>query len=198
MSTYGLVLAAGSGQRFGSNKMLVKIGGRFPWEIVRAAMRPSVETVTVVGVDIAGGESRRESVLKGLESLPENARRVIISDGARFLVSPSHFREISRAKGSAIAFGSLLVNSVFNLHTNEPLVRHNAWNIHTPQCFDILFLSHLLARHAESWIHDEWSLARYHYPKQCSLIDGDWRTGHKLTIPSDLELMGALHAIGKP
>lgn len=195
MTTHGLILAAGSGQRFGSDKMMIKIDGRFPWEIVRERLASAVDDVTVVGIDIAGGVSRRMSIIAGLAHLSESTDRVIIAEGARFLATPDDYRTISRAEGDAVAFGSLLINSVYDMHIDRPTPRHNCWEVHTPQAFDVKFLRHVIASHHEGWVHDEWSLARMHYPRRCRLIHGDWRTRFKLTVPSDLDVMGALHAI---
>ena len=112
-----VVVAAGSSQRFGSDKLEADIGGRplLAWTIDRLASSPLVEEMVVVTaadrVDriraaawlspkvadvVAGGARRQDSVAAGVEALAEldanvpdkSADRVVlVHDGARPLVS---------------------------------------------------------------------------------------------------------------
>ncbi len=192
MRTTALVLAAGKGTRFGSDKMAVTIGGSRPWEIVAARLSPLVKNVIVVGQDIPGGDTRRASVLCGLAHVKTD--RVIIAEGARFLVSASEYENAIRAEGRAVAFGSPAVNtSVLKLDdTYAPVPRAQAIEVHTPQVFDTAFLRWALNRHGHLSDGDEWTLIATLNQWHCSLLPGSWRTAMKLTNPHDLEVMEAL------
>ncbi|MFQ5784171.1 MAG: bifunctional 2-C-methyl-D-erythritol 4-phosphate cytidylyltransferase/2-C-methyl-D-erythritol 2,4-cyclodiphosphate synthase [Alphaproteobacteria bacterium] len=105
-STIALVVAAGRGRRFGTAtpKQYLPLAGRTllyhsaaafvrhpDVDRVRVAIHPddgAVYDAAVAGLDllepVAGGESRQESVLRGLESLvPFAPERVLIHDAAR-------------------------------------------------------------------------------------------------------------------
>lgn len=189
MSITALVLAAGSGTRFGADKMEVFINGRRPWEIVKGCLGPLVDSLVVVGKDITGGGTRRESVLRGLAHVKTD--RVIIAEGARFLPSTSDYDLAIRSDGSAVAFGSPSINSAVLKLTNSftPIPRHLMSIIHTPQVFDAGLLRQVLDRFGHLSDGDEWSLMATLNQWDCRLIPGNWRTGLKLTHPSDLELM---------
>jgi 2-C-methyl-D-erythritol 4-phosphate cytidylyltransferase len=195
MKTHALILAAGRGERFGTDKMQIFIEGQRPWEIVRDRLSMVVDGITVMGVDVPGGVTRRETVLAGLATLPDEVERVIIAEGARFLVSTSQFLAILKAEADAVAYGVPLVNSVYNFHLNQPIVRHASYEIHTPQAFNHAFLRRLMNEDCENWVNDEFSLACIRYRDRCAVLPGDWRTAHKLTVRSDREVMEALHEI---
>jgi 2-C-methyl-D-erythritol 4-phosphate cytidylyltransferase/2-C-methyl-D-erythritol 2,4-cyclodiphosphate synthase len=112
-----VVVAAGTSQRFGSDKLEAKIGGRplLAWTVERLASSPLVEKIVIVtGADrverirdaswlspkvadvVAGGPRRQDSVAAGVGALGELAATVpdasgdhvvLVHDGARPLVS---------------------------------------------------------------------------------------------------------------
>jgi len=112
-----VVVAAGTSQRFGSDKLEAKIGGRplLAWTVERLASSPLVEKIVIVtGADrverirdaswlppkvadvVAGGARRQDSVAAGVGALRElvatvpdasGDRVVLVHDGARPLVS---------------------------------------------------------------------------------------------------------------
>ncbi len=100
-----VIVAAGSGRRFGGEKMFVKIAGRrvIEWTVQPFETSPLVDSIVIVlhksklreGMKIAkrnhwkkvikicsGGRQRQDSVKKGLRYLT-NADYIIIHDGAR-------------------------------------------------------------------------------------------------------------------
>ncbi|MBK7141176.1 MAG: 2-C-methyl-D-erythritol 4-phosphate cytidylyltransferase [bacterium] len=115
MSTTALIVAAGQSTRFGGEipKQFVTVCGRplLAWTISRFEAASSIDKIIVVVssdylmftgdnvIDpfrfekvykiVSGGETRQESVLLGLQSMPANTEFVAIHDGARPLVLPS-------------------------------------------------------------------------------------------------------------
>ncbi len=107
---WAIVVAAGSGRRFGRPKQLELLAGRrvIDWSV--AAMTSVVEGVVVVGPSflgtardlgvehrVEGGVERSDSVRNGLAVVPDHATHVLIHDAARPLVSPAVTRRVVTA-----------------------------------------------------------------------------------------------------
>jgi 2-C-methyl-D-erythritol 4-phosphate cytidylyltransferase len=114
MRTAAIIVAAGSGSRFGlgTPKQFLKINGKsvIAHAIERFEAAPSVDSIVVVlaadraaGFDIspfrkvsivvAGGDSRAASVRNGLDALSEDTEIVAVHDGARPLVTWERSRQ---------------------------------------------------------------------------------------------------------
>jgi 2-C-methyl-D-erythritol 4-phosphate cytidylyltransferase len=98
-----VVVAAGSGARFGGPKQFEELGGRrvLDWA-VEAASAASDGVVVVLPPDraaggIAGGETRSESVRRGLEHVPAEATIVCVHDAARPFATAELFRRVVAA-----------------------------------------------------------------------------------------------------
>lgn len=105
MGLWGIVVAGGSGTRFGTLKQLEPLGGRRVLDLAVSALTDgppgaSVDGVVVVvpasvigstdlpgDVVVAGGDTRAASVRKGLAAVPSAIDRVLVHDGARPLVT---------------------------------------------------------------------------------------------------------------
>lgn len=91
-STAAVIVAAGSGTRFGSSKATLTIGGVELWQIcVERFGSQGIDHVVVVGDvpgGIPGGERRRDSVAAGLEQVHESTW-VLVHDAARPLAPAS-------------------------------------------------------------------------------------------------------------
>ncbi|MGE3126193.1 MAG: 2-C-methyl-D-erythritol 2,4-cyclodiphosphate synthase [Fimbriimonadaceae bacterium] len=100
MKFCGIVLAAGTGTRFGGDKLWKTIGGEPVWlRSWRALSAPPVEAVGLVvpagseprfaalapgaAFIVAGGETRTQSLAKGIGALPAGFDAVLIHDAAR-------------------------------------------------------------------------------------------------------------------
>jgi len=105
---WAIVVAAGSGSRFGSRKQFALLAGRpvAQWS-VDAARKAADGVVLVVPADdlegaaglgadavVAGGATRAESVRRGLSRVPLAADVVVVHDAARPLASPSLFAAV--------------------------------------------------------------------------------------------------------
>lgn len=107
MTTFGIVVAAGSGERFGRPKADIELDGRPLWKWAATAMRSGgCDDVVVVGDvpgGIAGGARRRDSVGAGLAAAPEHTTYVIVHDAARPLASATLVRRVVEALASGTA-----------------------------------------------------------------------------------------------
>jgi 2-C-methyl-D-erythritol 4-phosphate cytidylyltransferase len=115
MKTLGLIVAGGSGRRFGGDipKQYRIVGGRplLSWTVARFEEASTIDEVAIVVAEdfllyvnnrvvdpygykkvlkvVPGGASRAESVWRGIEALPLSSSYVAIHDGVRPLVKPS-------------------------------------------------------------------------------------------------------------
>lgn len=111
MSTWTIVVAAGTGQRFGGEvpKQFLPLGGRRVLDWAVAGARAATDGVVVVvgaaadpgTVDadavVLGGAERSDSVRAGLEALPPDCDIVVVHDGARPLADPALYRAVVAA-----------------------------------------------------------------------------------------------------
>lgn len=110
-SVWTVVVAGGSGQRFGGPKQFRELAGRplVEWA-VEAATSVSDGVVLVVPADrvdapapagvtnvVAGGSSRSESVRCGLAVVPESADVICVHDAARPFAGPELFARVVAA-----------------------------------------------------------------------------------------------------
>jgi 2-C-methyl-D-erythritol 4-phosphate cytidylyltransferase len=97
-----IVVAGGSGRRFGSLKQYAELGGRRVVDLaVDAAHSISDGVVLVVPADdaaaergVAGGPTRTASVRNGLAAVPDEADIVLVHDAARPFASADLFRAV--------------------------------------------------------------------------------------------------------
>jgi 2-C-methyl-D-erythritol 4-phosphate cytidylyltransferase len=132
MNTYAVIVAAGKSVRFGGGtpKQFAEICGRplLSWTISRFEKAASIDAIVLVVAEeslvhagenivdrydfqkvrkvVAGGATRRESVLNGLNSLPNTTELVAIHDGARPLVKPV---DIDRVVETAASEGAAML-----------------------------------------------------------------------------------------
>ncbi|HET6809990.1 MAG TPA: 2-C-methyl-D-erythritol 4-phosphate cytidylyltransferase [Acidimicrobiales bacterium] len=106
--TWAIVVAAGSGARFGGPKQFQRLGGRTVLERSIEAARSVAERVVAVvppeagtapGADLSvpGGATRSDSVRAGLAAVPAGVPVVVVHDAARPLASPELFRAVVAA-----------------------------------------------------------------------------------------------------
>jgi len=114
MSTIGLIVAGGSGERFGGDipKQYRLVAGRplLSWTLSRFERAASIDRVVIVAAEdfllhvhksiveaygfekvfkiVPGGVTRTESVWRGLQALPLSTSYVAVHDGVRPLVKP--------------------------------------------------------------------------------------------------------------
>jgi 2-C-methyl-D-erythritol 4-phosphate cytidylyltransferase len=106
VSVWTIVVAAGSGTRFGGLKQFEQLGSQrvVDWGIT-TALRASDGVVVVLPADatplasgdvrsVVGGATRSASVRNGLASVPEDATIVLVHDGARPFASAELFDRV--------------------------------------------------------------------------------------------------------
>ena len=106
---WSIVVAGGSGRRFGQLKQFALLGGRPVLQWAVAACRTCSAGVVLVvpdasgddahGADVVvtGGATRADSVRRGLAAVPSDADVVVVHDAARPLASPDLFVSVIAA-----------------------------------------------------------------------------------------------------
>jgi 2-C-methyl-D-erythritol 4-phosphate cytidylyltransferase len=140
-----VIVAAGRGTRFGKPKHESTIDGARLWErCVRAFEAAGVPSVVVGDVPggLPGGQRRRDSVLAGVQSVPE-ADWVLVHDAARALVTPQLITSIIDMALATDAAGVIpgipvtdTVKKVEHGQVVETLDRSSLVAVQTPQAFD--------------------------------------------------------------
>jgi 2-C-methyl-D-erythritol 4-phosphate cytidylyltransferase len=160
VSVWVVVVAAGSGERFGASKQFAPLGDRTMVQWAVDASRAVADGVVVVvpaaeitddgsgrgvaaGADVvvAGGDSRAASVRAGLAAVPESAEVIVVHDGARPLASPALFRAVVDAVtgGADAAIPGIAVADTLKRVEDDTVVdtvaRHGLVAVQTPQAF---------------------------------------------------------------
>lgn len=220
-----LIAAAGSGRRMGAegNKLLLPLAGRpvLAWSLEAVLACPAITWVGIVGqpidrepiealvaaaapalpvVWIDGGDTRQESVSRGLAGLPPEATAVLIHDGARCLVEPELIARCAAAviAGAAVIAATPVTDTIKRVEADGTIVdtpdRSVLWGAQTPQGFPVEQLRQAHARaEAAGWsVTDDASLfERLGWPVR--VIEAP-PANIKLTTPFDLVVAQAVLA----
>ncbi|MEB3105038.1 MAG: 2-C-methyl-D-erythritol 4-phosphate cytidylyltransferase [Cyanobacteriota bacterium] len=220
-----LIAAAGSGRRMGAagNKLLLEVAGRpvLAWTLDAALACEAIRWIGIVGqpVDadpiaaivaaaqpdrpvewILGGDTRQDSVSRGLAALPAGAEGVLIHDGARCLVEPELLERCVEAVagGAAVIAATPVTDTIKQVDGNGTITatpdRSALWAAQTPQGFPVAQLreAHATAT-AEGWsVTDDAALfERLGLPVQVLQAPP---SNIKLTTPFDLTIAEAVLA----
>ena len=149
-TVWTIVVAAGSGSRFGGAKQYADLGGRrvVDWAIADARVHsdgvvlvvPSERASTVepdVDVVVAGGSTRSESVRAGLAAIPADAELVLVHDAARPMAGADLFASVVAALrdgADAVVPGVAVVDTI-RRRSGGVLDRDDLVAVQTPQGF---------------------------------------------------------------
>jgi len=167
-SVHLLIAAAGLGRRMGAsgNKLLLPVAGRpvLAWTLDAALACEAISWVGIVGqpVDehpiahlvaavtphkpvhwIVGGDTRQESVSRGLAALPAEATGVLIHDGARCLIEPELLTRCAAAvqAGQAVIAATPVTDTIKQVDGSGTITatpeRSGLWAAQTPQGFAV-------------------------------------------------------------
>lgn len=201
-SVWAVVVAAGSGDRFGSPKQFAVLAGRSVVERSVTVCRAVASEVVLVlppdrldetfGADVvvAGGPSRAASVRLGLAAVPPEVDVVVVHDAARPLAGPELFASVVAAVESGSVDGAVCALPVTDTlkrvdaggRVTETVPRQGLVAVQTPQGFRAAVLRRAHAHDAEAT--DDAALVEA-LGATVLVVPGDPQNV-KLTTPADL------------
>jgi 2-C-methyl-D-erythritol 4-phosphate cytidylyltransferase len=203
MSTWAIVVAGGSGERFGERKQYQPLGGArvLDWAL-RAAGDHADGVVLVVPVDlvdgpepqasrvVAGGDTRSASVRAGLAAVPPDATTIVVHDAARPVPVPDVWQRVlaAVAAGADAAVPAVPVADTLREIGGSTVDRSRFVAVQTPQAFRAAALRAAHAGGAEGT--DDASLVEAGGGRVV-VVDGD-PANLKITTPFDLTVAGLL------
>lgn len=204
-STWAVVVAAGSGRRYGGQKQFEELRGRRVVDWSLAAAADACDGVALVVSDDAltmqfaadvvtmGGESRSASVRQGLAVLPDDADVVVVHDAARPGASAELFSRVIEQvrEGADAAIPALSVPDTIKrvIETDgrrvvaETLPRDQLVAVQTPQAFR---LDRLTAAHAGGGDATDDAALIESFGGTVVVVEGE-AAAHKITSADDLD-----------
>ena len=202
-NVWTIVVAAGSGARFGGPKQFSMLGDRrvLDWSVETAGSCSTGVVVVLPAADaereggVAGGETRSESVRCGLAAVPADATIICVHDAARPFASAHLYREVIMQvhAGAEGAIPALPVTDTIKQVNSQNIViatpdRSSLVAVQTPQAFRA---SVLRAAHASSPEGTDDATLVEAMGKQVVVVAGEVMN-RKLTAPEDLEWARAM------
>ena len=202
-NVWTIVVAAGSGARFGGPKQFSMLGDRrvLDWSVETAGSSSNGVVVVLPAADaereggVAGGETRSESVRCGLAAVPAEATIICVHDAARPFASAHLYREVIMQvhAGAEGAIPALPVTDTIKQVNSQNIViatpdRSSLVAVQTPQAFraSVLRLAHASSPEGT----DDATLVEA-MGKQVVVVAGEVMN-RKLTAPEDLEWARAM------
>jgi 2-C-methyl-D-erythritol 4-phosphate cytidylyltransferase len=163
VTTWVIVVAAGSGTRFGGAKQYEPLAGRrvLDWSLHAAAtvadgvvvvtadgaaLGPDVDAGGTAMVVVPGGDTRSASVRSGLAAVPAEAEVIVVHDAARPLATPELFERVVDAvrDGAVAAIPGVDVVDTIRHRSGGVVDRDALVAVQTPQAFraDVLRAAH--------------------------------------------------------
>ncbi len=211
-----IILAAGSGSRFGEKKQFKELNGKPIWfyslntfiqsesidELILVIPNDSLETLKQSQVFtslnktnniklVSGGESRKDSVFNGLKVVKKAIDIVCIHDAARPFIKASYIKHsveaCSEFDGAIIAIPSVdTVKKVDKQIIKNTIDRESLWMAQTPQTFKKDKLLYAIKNSSHLNVTDE-SMLMEEANFKIKLIEGD-QSNFKITNEIDWEL----------
>ncbi len=207
-----IILSGGKGKRFDSSraKQLFKINNktivensvqkfedsRLFYKIILVSHKDLINSTSLLFKGrnikiIEGGDSRQESVFKGLkEAKKSNPKYVFIHDSVRPFFSlnllNSIYRNLKNNFGVAPAINVDDSARYFKVRSYKNVIRENLKLIQTPQgfCFNSIYNAH---KKFKNTIYTDDSMIFYEFKSNIKLIKGE-KSNFKITTKEDLQL----------
>lgn len=203
MSTWAIVVAAGSGERFGDRKQYLALGSQrvLDWAL-QAAAEHTDGVVLVVPADavgrpepladvvVAGGATRSASVRAGLAAVPDAAATIVVHDAARPVRVPHVWERVLGAvsSGADAAVPAVPVSDTLREVGGTTVDRTRFVAVQTPQAFRAAALRAAHANEPEGT--DDASLVEA-AGGRVEVVEGD-PANIKITTPHDLTVAALL------
>jgi 2-C-methyl-D-erythritol 4-phosphate cytidylyltransferase len=215
MSASAIILAGGTGERFGKKKQLIEFQNKPLWKhvydkcieadvftrlvIVGIPYDEAYETVSsddgylgpitdIFWID-KGGKTRQESVFYGLHKIGD-VDRVVILEAARPLITVEQIQTMAEHEGRSVSYVAPAVETI--LFRGEHLDRNACEILQVPQSFDANMLTEAHMMTCVTDATDDTILMWKVHKIEPDLIPGG-RNLHKVTFPHDIRILEHIH-----
>lgn len=185
-----IILAAGTGSRFGSEKQLLIWRGKPLWKHTYNKCRAVCSDCHVVGIDYEGGNTRQESVYIGLQQVLH--QRVVILDAARPGVTSEQIQTIANLDYPSCSFYDDPIDTVI-VDDKVYIPRTHMKLLQVPQAFDTKLLLEAHSKAKQTSNTDDTILMQLEHQIDPLLIKGG-KNLMKITYPKDIEILEILCA----
>lgn len=193
MKYSAILLAAGKGTRYKGSKQDVIYHGKPLWRYAYETVQSIVgeDRIVAVGKDVKGGETRTESVLRGLEAVSTDTERIIIVEAARPMVTKEQILQLLHDSHPSTSFVRPLVNTV--IYRNGTYInREELYDLLTPQAFDYRLLLEAYENGGFTDMTDETRVMfEYHGIRPRFIETGS--NLFKVTYPGDLDIIESIY-----
>ncbi len=159
--------------------------------VLRMMKKYGIKKFTVA---VEGGNTRRESALRGLEAVSDKTKYIAIHDAARCLITPSMISDVTAAAyaNRAASAGCASVDTLKRVSTEgyikETLDRKEIYRAQTPQIFDInLYRAAIYSAEKEKIEFTDDNMLVEHIGHTVKMVDVG-EENIKITTKLDLEL----------
>jgi 2-C-methyl-D-erythritol 4-phosphate cytidylyltransferase len=181
-----LILAAGQGERFGTEKQFHSWNGRFMWQHAYELAHQLTDEVVIVGMDIDGGRTRQESVKNGLRLI--SSPRVVILEVVQPLIQKKHIMNLIKRTHSSVTYGMRLDEAVF---ASDDKYYRDFDLISNPQAFDTALLKEAHDKTKLKNTPEDTMIMKDVHNISPLIIEGDPRL-HKIVTRGDLDIINAI------
>ena len=213
MNLAAIIVAGGSGKRFGSSKpkqfLLLNKKPMFLWSILAfKKIKQCKQIILVVPKDkvlklqkykkiynidiVCGGKERYNSVINGINCVRKNINIVAIHDGARPLITTKIINDVlNKAISYDCAIAASKAKDTIKFSKNGKYVtnsvdRNNIWHAQTPQIFKTALLKKIYFGKISKTTTDDAQLAE-RLNKKVYLVNAGYEN-FKITHPMDFKL----------
>jgi len=190
MKFCAVILANGTGTRFGEDelKQNIMLKDKPVWKWVYDTAQEHFEELVVVGKDVAGGDTRQESVKIGINAV--HGDYVVIFDAVRPLVTHEQIEQIKEAveEHFTVSFGIEPADTILDKGEYK---RSGLVSLQVPQAFNLAMLR---AAHEMTKMNnatDDTIIYAEHWGKPPKILEGGCNL-HKITRPMDLQIIKSL------
>lgn len=219
--TTAIIVAAGDSTRMGykMSKQLIPIAGRPALEYTVRALQQStlIDEIVIVARSkdiedigqiafnfrkvssvVSGGDTRLQSVRRGVKAADKRATHYAIHDGARILISQKEIKNVLNAayEYGAAALGTPVTDTIKMVGEDNMILstpdRSSIWSVQTPQVFEKALYKRAMenALENELCVTDDCSMVEA-LGEPVRLVRGEY-SNIKLTTPVDLTIAEAL------
>ena len=186
-----ILLAGGTGVRFGSQKQYAMLNGTEVWKYAYKQCLRVADEVIVVGRDVSAGKTRQESVKNGLTQVTNPV--VVIVEAVRPLVTSEQILTLAKQVSGEFPSWAYAMPSnytIYDWNSQKHLNREYLYFVQVPQAFKTSLLIHAHQLASSTYTSDTQLMDEVFGYNPKFLFGG--MNLHKITYKEDLKMIEGL------